>query len=90
MPSNLQINVKLFADDAVLYSSSKNWGTLQDSVNKELCIVYKWLIANKLSLNYTKTQYMMVTKTNNNVNNFRIHVDDIEIERVKKYKHLGV
>ena len=28
LPSNLQINVKLFADDAVLYSLSKNLGTL--------------------------------------------------------------
>ena len=90
LPSNLQINIELFAGDAVLYSSSKNSGTLQDSANKELCIVNKWLIANKLSLNFTKTQYMMVSKRNNNVNNFRIHVNDIEIEGVKKYKYLGV
>ena len=90
LPSNLQINVKLFADDAVLYSSSKNLDTLQDSVNKELCIVNKWLIAYKLPLKYSKTQYMMVSKRNNNVNNFRMHVSDIEIERVKKYKYLGV
>ena len=76
----------MFADDVVLCL-----GTLQDSVNKELCIVNKWLIVNKLSLNYTKTQYMMVTKRNNNINNnFRIHVDDIKIERAKKYKYLGV
>ena len=77
-----------FADDAVLYSSSKNLGTLQDSINEELCIVNKWLIANKLSLNYIKTQYIMVSKRNStsNINNFRIYVNDIGIERVKKCK----
>ena len=31
---------------------------------------------------------MMVSKKNNNVNNFRIYVNDIEIKRVKKYKYL--
>ena len=36
LPSNLQINVKLFADDAVLYSSSKNLDTLHGSINNEL------------------------------------------------------
>ena len=30
----------------------------------------------------------MVSKKNNNVNNFRIYVNDIEIKRVKKYKYL--
>ena len=67
-----------------------NGPTIENGLNNVCLHPLSRTFTNKLSLNYAKTQYMMVSKRNNNVNNFRIHVNDIEIERVKKYKYLGV
>ena len=41
----------LFADDTNLLYTSKNPKSLESMINDELCKLYDWLIANKLSLN---------------------------------------
>ena len=45
----------LYADDAALVASADTIKKLQKTVNSELQKVYTWLSANKLTLNYTKT-----------------------------------
>ena len=52
----------LFADDTVLSLSANSMHELTTKVNQELESVDKWLKYNKLSLNYSKTQYMLFTK----------------------------
>ena len=46
----------LFADDTNLLYADKNLKLLETTVNAELCNIYDWLIANKLSLNIKKIQ----------------------------------
>ena len=49
----------LFADDTNLFSSGKNLKMLCKRANIELQKVSIWLKANKLTLNVTKTQYII-------------------------------
>ena len=49
----------MFADDTTILFSSNNYKTLFDDANKELIGLDNWLISNKLSLNITKTKYVL-------------------------------
>jgi len=54
------MKTKLFADDTVLVQSDNNPGKLQ---NSGMTKVMDWPIAaNELSLNISKTKYMLITK----------------------------
>ena len=46
-----QMKFYLFADDTNLLYADKNLKFLESTINDELCKLYDWLIANKLSLN---------------------------------------
>ena len=65
----------LFADDTVLVHSDNNLGKLQNSVNHEMTKVMDWLIANKLSLNISKTKYMLITNKRVSTESFVINVN---------------
>jgi len=51
----------LFADDINLHMSNSCFNVLQTTVNLELCKIDNWLRANELSLNYNKTNFMLLT-----------------------------
>ena len=48
-----------FADDTNLFMSHKNIDTLIDKMNEELIKINTWVQVNKLSLNITKTNFML-------------------------------
>ena len=48
-----------FADDTNVFLSGKNPDVLSEMMYKELCKLFKWLKANKLSLNVMKTHYIL-------------------------------
>jgi len=56
----------LFADDINLYMSNSCFNVLQTTVNFELCKIDHWLRANKLCLNYNKTNFMLLTSRKHN------------------------
>jgi len=62
LPSATKLTPTLFADDTVLSISGSNSTELQSTVNTELEKVNEWLHFNKLSLNYSKTSYMIVSR----------------------------
>ena len=49
----------LFADDTNLLYADKNLKSLESTINDELCKLYDWLKANKLSLNIKKSNYVI-------------------------------
>ena len=57
--SSNQLNFFLFADDTNLLYADKNLRSLEVTVNKELTSVCNWLMANKLSLNTKKTNFVI-------------------------------
>jgi len=80
----------LFSDDTVLVQSDNNLGKLQNSVNHEMTKVMDWLTANKLSLNISKTKYMLITSKHVSTDSFVINVNSNLTERTLTYKYLGV
>jgi len=71
----------LFADDTVLVRSDNNLGKLQNLVNHEMTKVMDWLTANKLSLNISKTKYMLTTNKHVSTESFVINANRNRIER---------
>ena len=54
-------SIRLFADDACLIVDNKDHKKLEYLVNKELENVNVWMKLNKLSINYNKTNYIILT-----------------------------
>jgi len=64
LPSITKLTPTLFADDTVLSISGSNSTELQSIANAELEKVNEWQHFNKLSLNYSKTSYIIVSSKN--------------------------
>ena len=59
--SNFKIH--LFADDAYLSMCDSSFETLEERANKNLETINNWLSCNKLSLNATKSTFILFSKT---------------------------
>ena len=51
---------RLFADDANLTASGDSIPYLENAVNSDLENIRKWLIANRLTVNVAKTEFMLI------------------------------
>ena len=49
----------LFADDTTIYKTGKQVNNIYEDMNKELQVLADWFRANKLSLNISKTKYII-------------------------------
>ena len=91
LPNCSKFKFLLFADDTCLSLESKNFFKLQKEVNRELKKVSRWLALNKLSLNISKTKFMIVKRhTKGNMENIKLKLNGKNIERCSSYKYLGV
>ena len=60
-------------------------------MNEELSKIIEWLHSNKLSLNVYKTQYMIFSNKNNNINMQKsVTINNIILKKVENIKFLGV
>ena len=50
-----------FADDTTVFAFDSDINNVHATVNRELVSVYNWLKANRLSLNVSKTSYMIIS-----------------------------
>ena len=57
--SSDKLNFFLFADDTNAVYADKNLKSLESTVNQELCKLFDWLTANKLTLNIKKTNFVI-------------------------------
>ena len=89
LPNACSLDVRLFADDACLLQSHNNIVQLQSIVNNQLIKVNNWLKINKLSINYSKSNYIIFTKQRIQ-KTLNINMEGNELERVRETKYLGV
>ena len=81
----------LFADDTTIYIAGLNINELMDSMNNDLTILDDWFRANKLSLNTSKTTYMVFNKIQINIcDGETIQIGNEKINRVRQFKFLGI
>lgn len=95
LPNNLSTAQCIqFADDTTLYHSSSDIEELYRVMNHELQILTDWFKANKLSLNASKTNYIIFSKsrlpTDNHDNSYNLQIDGTIIQRVPYTKFLGI
>ena len=87
----------LYADDTTLFSTIEYTIPIDSSdvnylLNRELSLVYEWLLLNKLSLNVKKTKFMLFHPYQKDVSNLVpvLKINQNEIEKVDKFDFLGV
>ena len=83
----------MYADDTVLFYSSKYVDELEAILNEDLDRINNWVKVNKLALNPTKTKYMIcgtVHKLGNISHPLCLKLEDHELLQVNTYKYLGV
>nr|CAB3266990.1 reverse transcriptase [Phallusia mammillata] len=91
LPTASKFTTKLFADDTCLSMSSESLTDLQANVNKELVYVDNWMRHNKLSLNTSKTTYLLFCPSKRlNTQQFSISIGSQQIQRSTETKYLGV
>ena len=80
----------LFADDTNLFYTGDKLDELVSNINTELQKIVEWLECNKLSLNITKTHYIIFCNRGKIINDLPIKLKNEYIERVYFTKNLGV
>ena len=78
---NIKLSCKYFsfADNTVLVFRTN---VLQEAIDSDLEIYYKWLIHNKLKLNAKKTLYTLFTQKNKENLHLTITINNVQINRV--------
>ena len=80
--------VKLFADDTNLFVSHESISILNEIVNRDIGLLCEWFLANKLSLNVSKTCYMVFSIRKQVT--ISLTVGNMELNKVSACKYLGI
>ena len=80
----------LFADDTNIFLNGKDIQNLFNTLHVELSKLYTWLLANKLTLNISKTHFMVFHRAKQKKYKIVIEINNILIEQVRHIKFLGV
>ena len=89
--SSRKLSFYLFADDTNIYFESSSVKQLQKVVNKELKHVKKWLDANKLALNVSKTNFIIFHSPQNSLGETAtIKFGKEHVKQTKYVKFLGL
>ena len=83
----------MYADDTHLTYSNGNIHSIQSSLNEDLLNINGWLTANKLTLNMTKTEFMLIgsrQKLNNLPSLPSLNINNVPIKHYQCSKSLGV
>ena len=81
----------LFADDTNAIYRSHSYDALNQIITADLQRISDWFKANKLALNESKTKFIIFHKFRNKPPpNFKITLNNVELERVEYTNFLGV
>ena len=80
----------MYADDHQLYSAGQTVKEVQDTLNKEGEIIYKWYQSNLLKGNYEKYQIMSMGQRINSKPNLEITMTNIKIKCGSDLRLLGL
>ena len=90
LPKVSHFKTTLFADDTCLILANKNIDILEKVVDQEINKVDSWMRHNKLSLNYSKTVYMIFNSDKKQSSPFRVQIGSNLINRDHSTKYLGM
>lgn len=89
---NDDCEIRLFADDALIYATEYSSTEINDKLNRQMEKVDEWIKMNKLCVNVEKTMVMLVRGVRKKVNeeNLKIKLRSMELEVVTENKYLGI
>ena len=92
LPDCTDCKCVMYADDTTLLFTASDPTTLQFNMNESLPKIASWFNRNQLTLNTKKTKFMIFGTKNllRNYCNISINYNNCDIERVDKFKYLGV
>ena len=83
--------IQMYADDTILIYSCDSLNQLQMMMQTDLLKLNEWMYNNSLSLNASKTTYMIFKRTSRTQLEIPpIYVNDVEIRRTERAKYLGL
>jgi len=85
LPCASSFQTTLFADDTSLHLSHKDIKMLQRYVQNEIDKVDTWMRSNKLSINYNKTAYVILTAKRSQNCNFEITMNGLRIHQTGRF-----
>ena len=88
--STSHLQFLLFADDTNIFLQGNDLNALCDTLNRELVHVFNWIKCNQLTLNHTKTQYLISHSSQLPSQHIDIKIDNLAITEVNEAKFLGV
>ena len=82
----------LYADDTTIYFSSPNLQSLFSTFNSELVYINEWFLKNKLTVNLTKTNYVLFhsSRRSATTSNLILNLGNHPIEEKCSVRFLGV
>ena len=81
----------LYADDTTLYAIGRNKFFLEKKLQSDLNSISVWLKANSLSLNISKTKFMLLRRKETVCTyNFNLTIDGVRIDQTTEFKFLGM
>ena len=86
--SSKELTFRLFADDTSILFANKNLDIIEQTVNSQLTKVSEWLLANKLSLNVSKSNFLISPRKVPKTMNLKINHEELKQENYTKY--LGI
>ena len=92
LPLASQMNTTLYTDDTYLMMSDLNLTSLQNRINIKLKNIDFWLRKNKLSLNFSKSTFLLIHKQPSRTikSTFEIKINDIMLTRSPIVKYPGL
>ena len=83
--SSKKLSFRIFADDTNIFFTSSNPNEVEFTMNEEIKLVLKYCTINKLSVNFKKTNYMLITSSKK-----KIHLNIHNIDCKSYIKYLGI
>ena len=86
--AELECDIHLYADDAVLITNYNNPVTAVDKVNRDLDRLHTWAETWYMAFNPTKTKYMVISNTDRP--HPSLNLNGVELDKVSSYPQLGL
>ena len=79
-----------YADDTVLYTSSKNVDAAIARIQRDLNRLLEWCARNSIHINPQKTKYMIFSSRELGSAHSPLKLNDVYLEQVRTYHYLGI
>lgn len=83
----------LYADDLVLYCHDSEWRNVKIKLEKDLAILFKWTLANRLTINFAESKFQNFLNKNQLAkahDQNSLTIGDLSFERVETLVILGL